>query len=390
MHKSSSPKHIKKQLLTAIFACFIISANTSGITQNDSIKSANDSTGKVLVLSDKEKLVRGERLFHGLIYPGNSMKCTSCHNLTISDTLNWNPDALAISEKYLTLSSEDLGKVLLNPAGGKIAEAHKGIKLSPEEIDMIKKYMDTIPAHGMQKSKPDITRLFIFIVASALLFFSLVDLMIFKKIRILWIHLIIIIITTSFITYQLVVDAILLGRSPGYSPDQPIKFSHVVHAGQNGTACIYCHSYAPYSKVSGFPSVNVCMNCHLIVRNGNRSGTFEISKIISAYENKQPIHWIQVHHLPDHAYYNHSQHVNAGGVDCSECHGKVEEMDRIVQVSDLSMGWCVNCHRTREVKFTENRFYSQYVGLSEDVKNGTVKNVFVSNEGGTDCMRCHY
>lgn len=387
---SYSPKHTPKLFLIAFFALFFIPAASGEVFQNDTVKSRSDSTTNVPEVSEHEKLVRGERLFHGLVYMNNqAMKCTSCHNTSVSDTMNWNPDAVEISIKYKDLTSEDLGRVLLNPSG-KMAETHAGIKLSPEEISMIKSYMDTLPEKGLQQSKPVITRLLLFIVASALLLFSLTDLMILKKVKKLWIHLIIIIITTTFISYQLVVDAVLLGRSPGYSPDQPVKFSHLVHAGQNKTDCIYCHSYAPYSKVSGYPSVNVCMNCHLIVRTGTRSGSFEISKVVAAYENKQPIKWIQVHHLPDHAYYNHSQHVNAGGVDCRECHGPVEEMNRIYQFSDLSMGWCVNCHRTRKVNFRNNQFYSQYTELQEDMKSGKIDSVVVSMQGGTDCMRCHY
>lgn len=343
---------------------------------------------------EHEGIVRGERLFYGLVHKEiSSMNCAGCHSTrsdASSDTINWNPNALDISEKYLTKNANDLAAVLLKPAGQKMTAAHAGFKLSPEEIVLIKDYMDQIPEKGLLKEKPVLTKLLLFIIASVLFLISFTDLLITKKLQDYRIHFGILTLTTVFITYLLIVGAISIGRSQGYSPDQPVKFSHKVHAGQNGTDCIYCHSYAPYSKVAGFPSENVCMNCHLLVRTGTRSGMFEIAKVINAYENKIPIKWIQVHNLPDHAYYNHSQHVNAGGLDCRECHGQVQEMDRIVQVSDLSMGWCINCHRTRKVNFQENAFYAQYKELAGKMANGELDSVTVATQGGTECMRCHY
>jgi hypothetical protein len=361
--------------------------------QNDTLnkQEQNDSTAQHELTH--EDLVRGERLFHGLVYlESPNLNCAGCHSTSVaamSDTVNWNPDALEISLKYANKTADDLGNVLLKPSGGKLAEAHAGFKFTPQEVVLIKSYMDRFPEKGLKPVKPVITMLLLFILASILFLGALTDLAITKKLK-KWIALAILTVTTVFITWVLVKDAIAIGRSPGYSPDQPVKFSHAVHAGQNGTDCIYCHSYAPRSKVSGIPSVNVCMNCHLIVRNGKRSGAFEIAKVTDAFEKKIPIRWIQVHNLPDHVYYNHSQHVNAGGINCTVCHGDVATMDRIVQVSDLSMGWCVNCHRTHKVNFEGNKFYTQYTELSKQMEQGDLDSVIVSQEGGTDCMRCHY
>jgi len=355
------------------------------------IVSVEDS---VLIIKKKltqEELIRGERLFFGLIYHDNkSIKCTACHNLAVSDTLNWNPDAIVISRKYLNKSAGDLSKVLLQPVGKKMVEVHKDFKLSPEEIVMIKGYMDKLSERGLIRSKPVITNLIFFIIASALMLFSIIDLIITKVLKHKWINYIILLSTGGFITYTLVWSAIAIGRSQNYSPDQPIKFSHAVHAGQNQTDCIYCHSFAPYSKSAGIPPENVCMNCHLLVRNGTRSGAFEISKIISAFENKKPIEWVKVHNLPDHVFFSHAQHVSAGGLKCQECHGNVQEMNVIVQVKDLSMGWCLDCHRTRKVNFTGNKFYSDYKELAEKIKNGTLDSVTVEMIGGRECMKCHY
>jgi hypothetical protein len=338
-----------------------------------------------------EDIVRGKRLFYGLVYFENkSINCVRCHNLKLSDTINWNPNAIEISKKYFEKSAKDLSKVLLNPRGPKIEQVHKGFQLVPEDIVLIKSYMDTIAGGDLKNNKPDITNLLLFIIASVLILVSLTDLIIIKRVKRKWIHYIVITVTGTFITYQLVVSSIMLGRSQFYSPDQPVKFSHAVHAGQNKIDCIYCHCYAPYSKTAGIPSENVCMNCHLLVRNGTRTGAFEIAKVINAFNTGTPIEWVKVHNLPDHVFFSHAQHVTAGGISCQKCHGDVKSMNRIEQVSDLSMGWCINCHRTTKVNFQGNKFYSQYTMLAEKLRNGTIDSVTVSMIGGTECMKCHY
>jgi hypothetical protein len=377
--------------------------DTLKVQPKDSLKPArNVTTTSANVLSvdsvldrhrifKAEELIRGERLFYGLAYLKNeSVNCAGCHNTRVSDTLNWNPDALEISEKYLHKSARELSRVLLKPVGKKMAQAHKVIHLVPEDIVLIKAYMDKFVEIGLKPDKPVVTNLILFVIASILLLFSITDLIISKRIKKRWINYGILTFTGIFITYILVVNSLKIGRSQDYSPIQPIKFSHAVHAGQNATECFYCHSSAPYSKSAGIPPVNVCMNCHLIVRNGTRSGAYEISKIISHFESQKPIEWTKVHNLPDHVFFSHAQHVSAGKVDCSECHGNVKEMDQIRQVSDLSMGWCINCHRTRKIDFHDNQFYAQYRDLAEKVKKDGIDSVTVSMVGGQECMKCHY
>lgn len=385
MYMLYSPKPFKSTLSAILLFFFFIPSFGAFNLQEDT------TLNRKLTHED---LVRGERLFYGLVYPEiKNMKCSECHSTFTAihyDTVNWNPDALDISLKYLDRDVKELSRVLLNPAGQKMSEVHSGFKLTSEEVMLIKGFMDRFPEKGLKDKKPVITNLLLFIIAALLFLGSLTDLVVTKKLKKQWINLAILSVTTVYITWVLVEDAIAIGHSKGYSPDQPVKFSHAVHAGQNKTDCIYCHNYAPYSKVSGIPSGNVCMNCHLIVRNGKRSGMFEIAKVVEGYERGEPIEWIKVHNLPDHVYYNHSQHVNAGGLQCQECHGPVEEMDRIVQIRNLSMGWCVNCHRTRNVNFNENEFYSKYEMLAERVRNGEIDSVLVDMQGGNDCMKCHY
>ncbi len=351
----------------------------------------DDSIYEQKIDLNAEDLIRGERLFYGLVYLENkSINCAGCHNTHVSDTLNWNPDAWEISKKYKDKTGRELSKILLNPIGQKMTEVHKGFNLTPEDIIMIKGYMDIISAQGLKQYKPVITHLILFILASLLFIFSLTDLVILKRIKKKWVHPFILLVTGIFITQQLVIDAIAIGHSSGYSPDQPIKFSHAVHAGQNNTDCLYCHSSAEYSKSAGIPSANVCMNCHLIVRSGKRSGTFELAKVIEAFQNNIPVEWIKINNLPDHVFFSHSQHVTAGGLKCQECHGYVEKLDRLIQMPDMSMGWCINCHRNKKVKFQENKFYSEYLELAKRIKSGDTDSVTVEMIGGTECMKCHY
>lgn len=384
MYNSFPSGKFKYLILTLLLSAIFSSAYSDIVLKEDSLiyRSGNFNA---------EELIRGERLFFGLVYTDTkSINCAACHNTRESDTLNWNPDALEISKKYFGKSAKELSKVLLSPSGIKLARVHKGFQISPEDIVLIKAYMDRFVSIGLKKNKPVITNLFLFIVASGLFLFSITDLIITKIIKKRWINYLFLLVTTIFILYTLLFNAFALGRSKGYAPMQPIKFSHAVHAGQNGTDCIYCHSYAPYSKIAGIPPVNVCMNCHLMVRNGTRSGVTEIAKVIKAYDNKQPIDWIKVHNLPDHVFFSHAQHVSAGGIMCQECHGKVEEMNVVRQVSDLSMGWCINCHRTKKIDIHNSKFYSEYTDLAEKMKRGKTDSVTISMLGGTECMKCHY
>lgn len=211
--------------------------------------------------------------------------------------------------------------------------------------------------------------------------------------------------------------AIGLGRNKDYQPEQPIYYSHKVHAGVNQISCLYCHNGAAEGKHANIPSVNVCMNCHMAINEykGEKlykedgteiNGTAEIQKLYKYANFKEgsnantwdmkdgkPIEWIKIHNLPDHVYFNHSQHVVAGKVACQTCHGEIQKMDEVKQFADLSMGWCINCHRETKVQFKENGFYSIYEKYHEDLKNGKIdknKGVTVEKIGGTECQKCHY
>jgi mono/diheme cytochrome c family protein len=189
-----------------------------------------------------------------------------------------------------------------------------------------------------------------------------------------------------------------IGVYEGYAPEQPIFFSHKIHAGQNAINCVYCHSGVEKSKISNVPSANVCMNCHKGIQEGAVTGKKEIAKIYAALDydpakdtygpNPKPIKWVKVHQLPEHAYFNHAQHVTVGKQECATCHGPVAEMDTLRQFTPLTMGWCIDCHRKTEVKMEGNPYYNK---LHEELKKTYGKKpITVSMMGGIECGKCHY
>lgn len=173
------------------------------------------------------------------------------------------------------------------------------------------------------------------------------------------------------------VDANLWGNHRGYAPEQPIEFSHRLHAGELAIDCLYCHYGARESRTAGIPAASICMGCHKHVqasfdvvqsekiaaqseqRAPRRIISTEIRKLYDALglnddaepkpgAQRRPIRWVRVHNLPDFVAFDHSVHV-ASGLACQECHGPVQTFDRMQQFSDLSMGWCLDCHRTERV-----------------------------------------
>lgn len=149
----------------------------------------------------------------------------------------------------------------------------------------------------------------------------------------------------SGLVYALVHNKVVIGYNQGYQPDQPIPFSHKLHAGQYKIDCKYCHTGTEVSRHASVPSLNVCMNCHMVVK----TDSDYIKKITQAYNDGTSIAWKKVHLLPDFVKFNHAAHIKAGK-DCTTCHGDVSGMEKIQQVAPLSMGWCVECHRQPENK----------------------------------------
>jgi hypothetical protein len=185
----------------------------------------------------------------------------------------------------------------------------------------------------------------------------------------------------------------LPGNQQGYAPVQPIAFSHRQHAGDLQISCLYCHCGAERSPHAGIPATSLCMNCHRFAtaatetvraeaeqarqegRPPRRLISPELQKLYDAlglddrlqpdpHKAQQPVAWVKVHNLPAYTRFDHRSHLQAG-VECASCHGPVETMDRVRQAADLSMGWCVNCHRERS-------------GVAHKPSTGT------------DCATCHH
>ena len=211
-----------------------------------------------------------------------------------------------------------------------------------------------------------------------------------------------------------------------YQPSQPIAFPHDKHAGVNGIDCKYCHNSVTKSKSAGIPTVNVCMNCHKQISGDGKPYAAEVKKIYEAagwdptvpgrYTGKtKPIVWNKVHVLPDHVYFNHSQHVVVGGIDCKQCHGDMTKMTERVKVQPvaelnkiegniklskptLTMGWCIECHGAKGVSLGDgkNGYYDEIHKRLRDNDKSLYKKylkdgkVSVSELGGWECAKCHY
>jgi hypothetical protein len=210
--------------------------------------------------------------------------------------------------------------------------------------------------------------------------------------------------STVFLVMRLRDEFYWPGNQQDYEPVQPIAFSHQQHAGKLEIACLYCHTGAEASRHAGIPAAELCMNCHRLVTAGRAQVVEayataerthqpaqppvspELQKLYDALgldkqlqpdpkKTPTPISWVKVYNLPSFSCFDHRPHVHAG-VACQQCHGPVETMDRVRQVGDLSMGWCVKCHRE-----------SGLTGESLAAKAGRKAE---RTRPSTDCAACHY
>ena len=133
-------------------------------------------------------------------------------------------------------------------------------------------------------------------------------------------------------------------------PRQPIFFRHDIHAGQDQIPCMYCHSSAAVSSEPGLPSLQTCFGCHQVVGGSTPSHQAEIKKVRDAWREKKPTEWVRIHALPGFARFPHMRHIKAlGAQSCATCHGDVQHMPQVYQVTTLRMGWCVRCHVEHKV-----------------------------------------
>jgi len=172
-----------------------------------------------------------------------------------------------------------------------------------------------------------------------------------------------------------------LSSDEATGPEQPISFSHQLHAGNLGMDCLYCHTGADKGQNATVPAVSVCWGCHQAVKQGPTEGSQdeiakiekylcrqegegvarEVPNLLNPCTEGESIPWVRIHNLPEHVQFQHMRHVNAG-IECQSCHGQIQEMQRVYLVPDtvlrpssaylpaqkLEMGWCLNCHEKND------------------------------------------
>lgn len=181
----------------------------------------------------------------------------------------------------------------------------------------------------------------------------------------------------------------------GYQPEQPVPYSHALHAGQLGMDCRYCHNHVEQSPHANVPSTQTCMNCHSQVATGSE----KLLPVRESWATGVPVQWVKINHLPDYAQFSHAAHVNVG-VGCESCHGRIDQMEVVAQASPLSMGWCLDCHRNPEEHLRDPALVTQ-MGLAEEVRASdesfaqyvAANRARIEREGimpPQNCSACHY
>jgi hypothetical protein len=172
----------------------------------------------------------------------------------------------------------------------------------------------------------------------------------------------------------------------GYAPEQPIPFSHALHAGELEMDCRYCHSTVERGAMAAIPPTSTCMNCHKSIRTDSPA----LKPLFESAESGDPVEWIRVHDLPEFAYFNHSAHLSAG-VSCVECHGRVDQMEVVRQEEPLSMGWCLECHREPETRLRPREFVTDLGWETDEDRFELGKMLMEKNNihPRQDCTTCH-
>lgn len=185
--------------------------------------------------------------------------------------------------------------------------------------------------------------------------------------------------------------AMILVRS-GYATGQdrttlqPVPFSHAHHTAEIGIDCRYCHTGVETSAEAGLPPTSTCMSCHSQLWTGAEM----LAPVRRSFARGERMRWNRVNDLPDYVYFDHSIHVTKG-VACTTCHGPVGEMKLIRQEAPLSMGWCLDCHRTpgRNLSPRDDLFAPVAADKSAAEIQSLLDRYHVSAEGLTDCSVCH-
>ena len=172
----------------------------------------------------------------------------------------------------------------------------------------------------------------------------------------------------------------------GYQPEQPLPYSHALHAGELGIDCRYCHNTVERAAFAAVPPTATCMNCHATIA----ADSDKLVLVQQSAATGAPIHWLKVNDLPDYVYFNHSAHV-ARGVGCVSCHGRVDKMERVYQAEKLSMSWCLDCHREPQKHLRPQQFITDMTWVpaeDQEVFGARLRKENNINPS-TDCSTCH-
>jgi hypothetical protein len=276
---------IKKAGISGYLLVFVLIMMIPSLFAPDRASASEEQTSEY---EDSEPDIRrGERFFKGLLpFDRKHKACTECHNIKYSDTLNWNPSAYEIALKYSSLEFSAFRAVVTEPGGVKMAASHENIAISDNDLIHVKAYLDDMAKKGALPQKPTFFNLMLFIFLGLVVIWALIELLFLHHIGYKFIPVILFLGAFGWQAKMVVTEAITLGRQQHYAPDQPVKFSHKVHAGDQGIDCMYCHTTAEHSKSAGIPPASLCMNCHVLIREGTNSGRFEIAKVVDAFETE--------------------------------------------------------------------------------------------------------
>lgn len=187
------------------------------------------------------------------------------------------------------------------------------------------------------------------------------------------------------------VALVWLGASPkttdvGYQPEQPVPYSHALHAGDLGIDCRYCHNTVEVAAKAAVPPTQTCMNCHSKIR----TASAKLISVRESYATGVSVPWVRIHDLPDYVYFNHSAHVRRG-VGCVECHGRVDRMEVVSQVEPLSMSWCLDCHRNPDRRLRPPEMVTKMDWVPPEDPDTYGRQLRAANNinPSTDCWTCH-
>jgi len=197
-----------------------------------------------------------------------------------------------------------------------------------------------------------------------------------------WVNLLVMgapVYLVALIAYGVTPEAIRIG----YQPDQPVPYSHALHAGELGIDCRYCHTTVERAAKAAIPPAATCMNCHSTVKKDSDV----LLPIRQACAENTAVKWTRVHYLPDYVYFNHQAHVNSA-IGCESCHGRIDQMAKVYQAKPLTMEWCVNCHKNPEPNLREpSQVTLMGFKNTEDERKAVMKKNDIHPP--TNCSTCH-